>query len=262
MNLHKLRLLCVASAAVLLAACSSAQAPAAQASASAASAPSAISDVIDHALDRANAKLHTENITISDHDGPNAEPKAEITPAGDLLIAGKAVPLTPAQRTEVLAYRKQLVKVAEAGMAIGKQGAALGVHATSVALAAVFSGESEQQVRQQVEAQASGIRAAATKICDQLPAMMASQQKLATDVPAFRPYATMTQHDIDDCHRNSLPNVETSRAETQQSVRDHIRAGIRSGVQVAAQKTGLARRGTPDASHAASSATAATSERP
>ena len=29
--------------------------------------------------------------------------------------------------------------------------------------------------------------------------MMATQQKLAASLPAFKPYATMTQEDIDDC---------------------------------------------------------------
>jgi hypothetical protein len=77
------------------------------------------------------------------------------------------------------------------------------MHATGAALTAMFSGESEQQVRQQVEAQTSGIRQAALKICDRLPPLMAEQQKLAADVPAFKPYATMTQKDIDDCRKGS-----------------------------------------------------------
>ena len=203
MNPHQLFLLCAASAA-LLAGCSSAQAPAAQASAGAASSPSLISDVVDHALDRANEKLQTGDITLSERNDAHNYPEAKITPQGDLLIGGKAVALTSAQRTEVLTYRQQLLQVAEAGMAIGKQGAALGVHATSVALAAVFSGQSEQQVRQQVEAQASAIRAAAVKICDRLPALMASQQKLAADVPVFQPYASLEQKDIDECRRHAV----------------------------------------------------------
>ena len=205
MIMRKFSILYVASAVVALAACSPGNAPAspASASASASSTPFVIGSVIDHALDRADAKLRTQNITISDHDVQNAKPKAEITPDGDLLIAGKAVALTPAQRTQVLAYREQVIQIGQQGIAIGKQGAALGMHATGAALAAVFSGKSEQQVRQQVEAQASGIRQSAMKICDRLPALKTTQQKLAVDVPAFKPYATMTQKDIDDCRKGS-----------------------------------------------------------
>ena len=204
---RKLSILCVASTAAVLAACSSGNAPAsppsASASASASSTPSLIANVVDHALDRADAKLRTQNITISDHDGPNTKPKAEITPDGDLLIAGNAVALTPAQRTEVLAYREQVIQIGQQGIAIGKQGATLGMHVASEALAAAFSGQSEQQIRQHAEAQASGIRQSAMKICDRLPELKTTQQKLATDLPAFRPYATLTQKDIDDCRKGS-----------------------------------------------------------
>lgn len=203
MNPRQLLPLCFASGTMLLTACSAAPAPAAQTAASATSTLPAISAVVDHALERANAKLHSEDITLSERDDAHAYPEAKITPQGDLLIGGKAVALTPAQRSEVLAYRQQLLQVAEAGMAIGKQGAALGVHAASVALAAVFSGKSEQQVRQQVEAETSGIHAAAAKICNQLPAMLANQQKLAADVPAFKPYASLTQKDIDECRTDA-----------------------------------------------------------
>lgn len=206
MTMRKFSLLCVASAAAVLAACSSAQAPTAQtsAAANASSTLAQIDNVIDHALDHADEKLRTRNIELSQRDDAHNYPDAKISPQGDLLIGGKAVALTPAQRADVLAYRQQLVQVAEAGMAIGRQGAALGVRATQAALAAVFSGQSEQQVRQQAEAQASGIRQGALKICDRLPALLASQQKLASEVPAFQPYASMTQNDIDECREHAL----------------------------------------------------------
>lgn len=164
-----------------------------------------IARTVDHALDRAKEKLRTRNITISDDDNASdTHPKAEITPQGDLLIAGKAVDLTPGQRAMLLDYRQQIIEIGEQGIDIGKQGTALGVHAASEALAAAFSGKSEEEVRQRIEAQASGIRQSAAKICNRLPALMASQQKLAAALPAFKPYARMTQQDIDDCRTDAL----------------------------------------------------------
>lgn len=160
-----------------------------------------IGSAINRAMDKAGTELATRNITISNDDN---EPKAEITPQGDFLIADKAVQLTSAQRTEVLAYRGQLIEIGREGIAIGRQGATLGVNAASEAIAGAFSGQSEQQIRQRVEAKASGIRQAAAKICDQLPPLMASQQKLAAEIPAFKPYATMTQKDISDCRTDAL----------------------------------------------------------
>ena len=32
--------------------------------------------------------------------------------------------------------------------------------------------------------------------------MLVSQQKLAAALPAFKPYATMTQQDVDDCGKD------------------------------------------------------------
>jgi len=169
---------------------------------SASSSSSLITDAIDHALDKASASIAHRDITISSHD--ENVPDARITPKGDFLIAGKPVPLTPAQREEVLAYRQQVMQVVQQGMEVGKQGAALGMNAASTAIAGVLSGQPEQQIRKRVRAQTSGIRRAAVKICNRLPAMMASQQKLAADLPAFKPYADMTQADIDQCRDNAL----------------------------------------------------------
>jgi hypothetical protein len=202
-TMRKLFMLCFASSLALLSACSAGQpASSAQSPGTASSSDSPIASAIDRAMDRAGAKLATGNITIS-NDDDNA-PKAEITPQGDFLIAGKSVPLTPAQRTQMLAYRQQIVDIARQGIAIGKQGATLGMRVAGEALAAVFTGQSGQQIRERAEAQTSGIRQAAAKICDRLPALMDSQQKLAVEVPAFKPYATMTQEDIAHCREDAL----------------------------------------------------------
>lgn len=198
MGIRKLPLVCIASV-VVLAACS-----AGQPSTDSSSTSSSIDQAIDHALARADAKLSTKNITVSDNDGASGQPKAEITPQGDFLIEGKPVALTPAQHAEMLAYRNQLVEIARQGIAIGKQGATLGMDAAGAAIAGVFSGESEQQIRQRVEAKASGIRAAAARICDRLPDLMTSQQKLAVDVPAFKPYASLTPTKIAECRDHAL----------------------------------------------------------
>lgn len=255
MIMRRLSVLCAASSLAVLTACSAGQPTSStHASSAASSSNSFVANAIDHAMDKASAELASKNITISNND--DSAPHAEITPQGDLLIAGKPVSLTPAQRKEMLAYRGQIVEIARAGIAIGRQGATLGINAATEAIAGAFSGESDQQVRRRVEAKASGIRQAAAKICDQLPPLMASQQKLAADVPAFKPYANLTPEKIGECRKDALHDSDTSRADTQQSVRDRIRTGIRSGIQAATRKAGLASRGTPDASPTVSASSA------
>lgn len=192
----------IAASMFSLTACGGGHAGSSAQPASASSSSSLVSNAIDHAMDKASAAIASHNITISSDDD-NA-PKAEITPQGDFLIAGKPVPLTPDQRKEVLAYRQQVVEIARQGIAVGKQGAKLGINAAGAAIAGALSGESEQEINERVKAQTSGIRQAAAKICDRLPAMMAGQQKLAAALPAFKPYADMTQDDIDQCRDDAL----------------------------------------------------------
>lgn len=163
-----------------------------------------IDDSINAALARAQRRLKTHDITISGNDGPPNRPEAKITPRGDLLIAGKPVPVTPAQRSLLLAYRAQIVSIGEAGIAVGRQGAELGLHAAGTAIAAALSGESNHEIQQKVQAQTAGIRQSAAKLCDRMPALMAEQKKLAAALPAFRPYATMTQKNVDDCRTDAL----------------------------------------------------------
>lgn len=219
MIMRKFSILCVASAAAVLSACGPGNAPASPTStaASASSTPTLIAGVIDHALDRAATKLRTQNITISGNDGivvlsdsssddnhTSMSPKAQITPQGDLLIGDKSVAISPAQRVMLLDYRQQLIEIGAQGIAIGKQGAALGMNAASEAIAGALSGKPEQEIRRNVEAKASGIREAAAKLCDRMPALMASQQKLAAALPAFKPYASLTPVKIDECRRDAL----------------------------------------------------------
>jgi hypothetical protein len=147
------------------------------------------------ATDKARDKLAQGNINVSDEHNN----KAEITPQGDFLINGKPVTIDAQQRALLLDYRKQVERLAGAGMDIGVAGAQLGVKAAGEALRGVFSGNTED-IEKNVNAEAEKIEIQAKTLCNLLPEMMAKQQALAAALPAFKPYATMDQGDIDDCH--------------------------------------------------------------
>jgi hypothetical protein len=169
-------------------------------------------------IEQARKELATQNISISDGmninvngrqwtTGDSRLPKAEITPKGDLLIEGKAVAITAAQRADLLAYRGQIIGIAEAGMAIGAQGANIAGHAVSGAIGAIFGGKGgEKEFEKKIEAEAAKIEAEAMKLCTRLPALMAGQQALAAALPEFKPYARMTQDDIDECGKDGRNN--------------------------------------------------------
>lgn len=153
-----------------------------------------IGDSLARTMAEARRKMEAGNITVS----TQGDRKAEITPAGDLLINGKAVAINAGQRALLLDHRKQVMAIAEAGMGIGVQGAKLATKAMSEAITGIFSGNPDR-IEKRVEAQAEGIKAATRKLCDRLPAMHASQQKLAAAIPEFAPFATMDASDIKDC---------------------------------------------------------------
>jgi hypothetical protein len=160
-------------------------------------------------IDKARKELATGNISLNGHDvtingrdyartDDDTRPKAEITPQGDLLLDGKAVAVTPQQRAMLLEYRGQIIAIADAGMTLGSKGAELAGKAIGESLGALFSGNTDE-IEKRVEAEAGKIEAEAKLLCRQLPPMLATQQKLAASLPQFKPYATMTQDDVDDC---------------------------------------------------------------
>ena len=153
-----------------------------------------IGQKVREATNRARKEITEKNISISSDGGA----KVEISPTGDLLIDGRAIAIDESQRKLLLEYRAQVVQVAEAGIEIGVQGANLGVRAAGEALKGVLSGDTEQ-IEKRIEDEARKLGQSATRICDQLPAMLATQQRLAAAIPEFKPYAKMDQSDIDEC---------------------------------------------------------------
>lgn len=174
--------------------------------------PSAISAEIQKGIDQAKRELATQDISINnvhvghghhdDQDDHDKLPKAVITPQGDLVIAGKTVSATPAQHTMLLDYRQQIIGIAQAGMDIGAQGANLGTQAAKEAIWGALTGKSDKDIEERIKPQTEQIKAAALKLCQRMPDLLSSQQKLSAAMPEFRPYANMTQKDVDDCGKD------------------------------------------------------------
>lgn len=154
----------------------------------------------DNELDAASQKLATENTTLTSHD--KHAPDAVITPQGDFLIDGKSVVITPQQRGEVLAYRAQYIEIAQQGIAIGHAGVEAGRRALVPMVFAALFGDDDDAIEARMDKRLAGVRKASEQLCTRLPQLMASQQQLAADLPAFKPYATLTQKDVDDCRKD------------------------------------------------------------
>ena len=177
---------------------------------------------VDSAMRKARTELETRNLDLShgvnisvgqsdhthtlDHTTSPPLPRAEITPQGDFLVEGKAVSVTPAQRGLLLSYRRQVIAIAETGMAIGVQGADLAGKAVLEVMSGVLH-DNADAAGKHIEAEGNKIATNAKQICRQLPPMLATQQQLATTLPAFAPYAKMKQSDIDDCMKGDGASV-------------------------------------------------------
>lgn len=156
---------------------------------------SLIGQAVKQATDEARKEIAKENFSFT----VDGLPKAEITPQGELLIGGAAVATTSEQKALVMAYRTQVSEIAQAGINVGVQGADLAGKAVTEAIGGVLSGNTDQ-IEQRIEKEAQGIKDAALKLCDRLPALKAAQDKLAAAVPEFKPYARMDDQDVKDCH--------------------------------------------------------------
>ncbi|BFI96358.1 MAG: hypothetical protein RSP_18680 [Rhodanobacter sp.] len=175
--------------------------------------PSVIGAEVQKGIDQAKRELRTQDIDVNDvhihgdgkdtHDDSDSKlPKAVITPQGNLVIAGKPVDATPEQHALLVDYRQQIIDIADAGMDIGASGADLGVSAAKQAILGAFTGKSDKEIEASIKPQTDKIEAAALQLCKRMPDLLASQQKLAAAMPAFKPYATMKQKDVDDCGKD------------------------------------------------------------
>jgi hypothetical protein len=248
-----------ACSAMLIVGCDRSAAPpqASTAPGASATAPqTALGRMAAKAIDEARVKLARENINLNGQffsgdghhnvvarvgkkDPADPRPDAELTPAGELLIDGKQVPVTPEQHAMLVQYRQAIMTVAETGMELGVQGADLGGQAVSEVFKGLMSGHTDD-IDKNINAKASVLEARATQLCKELQPVQQMQQKLAVALPAFAPYATLKPTDIEDCgkhHAGAKATVATDadRAEIQQDIRREIRQGIRDSVKAATQ---------------------------
>ena len=154
----------------------------------------------------ASGALWGQNLTLN----ATGQPKAEISAKGDFIIDGKPVDVNAAQRALLVAYHRELGGIADAGIATGKEGAKLAGKAVGAAVKGIFSGNPDQ-IDKEIEAEAKKVEAEAMKICDRLPGLYKAQQDLAAALPAFAPYASMDEGDVEDCRTNQNDSHEAGK---------------------------------------------------
>lgn len=117
----------------------------------------------------------------------SGQPNAYITADGSLRIGDRTIDTTPQQRALLQDYYGESKGLIDAGVAVGKAGAELGVHAIGDTISGLLSGKSDQ-AQQGIEAKANAIDATAQKLCASLNQLRSTQQAIAAELPAFTPY--------------------------------------------------------------------------
>ncbi|TAL83055.1 MAG: hypothetical protein EPN74_15350 [Rhodanobacter sp.] len=138
-------------------------------------------------------------VTLHVSDAPNAV----ISANGELRVDGKVVATTSAQQALLKRYATAALAVREHGIATGKAGAAVAGAAIRGIAASIASGDSDQ-IDKHVDAKAKQVDTEANKICVDIANLKATQNALAIDLPAFRPYAGIIHADAGtDCKDDS-----------------------------------------------------------
>ena len=122
------------------------------------------------------------------------KPTARVTPAGELAIGGKSVVVTPAQRSALAQYDHQFTAIRQAGHAIGRAGRHLSAsidRETSHAGSAAAIDAAHRDV--------AGFSTSLAGLCQQVAALVVLQDSIAATLPAFRPYAVLTQDKVRAC---------------------------------------------------------------
>ncbi|MEO7064695.1 MAG: hypothetical protein ABI082_13100 [Dokdonella sp.] len=142
--------------------------------------------------------LGSGGIAIHALDGPDATVSAD----GNLSIDDKPVAVTPPQRVLLKAYIADAVALRKDAIATGAAGVATAGQAISSVVSGLSSGKPDQ-IGPEVAARAAKIETQVAKICVDLSALRKTQDALASQLAAFRPYATIdAEHDSCDRHRS------------------------------------------------------------
>lgn len=116
------------------------------------------------------------------------KPDAHVSANGDLRIGDDAIAIDSSQRALLKRYHGQVLAVRDDGIATGKQGAALGMHAIGTVMDNLVAGTPDK-IDQDMNSRGKAVEATADRMCSDLGRLKATQDEVVAQVPAFRPFA-------------------------------------------------------------------------
>ncbi|MDE2460363.1 MAG: DUF2884 family protein [Gammaproteobacteria bacterium] len=140
-------------------------------------------------LDHGDAVIHGNNGTA-----------ARIMPDGALYIAGKPQIVTSAQRQQLRRYVATVEDMQAKGLALAGEAGDFAAGIVGDVMAGLFSGDSDQ-IDKQAHRRAHDFAQKALPICEDAKTLKQIQETLVASLPAFKPYAVIEGHDVNDCER-------------------------------------------------------------
>jgi hypothetical protein len=144
----------------------------------------------------ADGRIVVQGEQVALHGTGGAE--ARLDAAGDLTVGGRSVALDATQRQLLQQYYQGARAVREHGIATGKAGAAIGVQALKSAATHVTGGDGAK-ADASLDAATRQVDEEASKICLDLQQIKAAQDRLATSLAAFRPFAGILDAGANRC---------------------------------------------------------------
>jgi hypothetical protein len=170
-------------------------------------AQSASDKAVDSDLERDIAQLATSATRLHSENGMS---NAKIAPNGDLSVRGKAIAIDDTQRDLLVAYRGHLVTVVQAGKELSSRSTDAVTDNLGEIIGGALTGRDRNDPNDALNIASEKMSAAASRICDGLPALISAQNAVAAALPEFKPYAQLTEADAVACQGSTISSRSSS----------------------------------------------------
>jgi len=155
--------------------------------------------------------IEDDRVGVRSTDGDMAWIEAD----GSLAIEGQPVALDAPQRALTVRYFTQAHAIRDEGVAIGKSGAAMAGKSVRSVVRGLTRGNPDG-IGPEIEAEARELEAHAMRLCARIGTLHSVQDELAQAVPAFAPFATISNTQTQACTRDVVE--DSSDATTDDAV--------------------------------------------
>lgn len=137
------------------------------------------------------------------------QPDASISEQGEFRIDDKPLDLSPDQQALFHRYHAQTETIVHQSLDVAKASVGTGAGISAGVLRNVLNGKTDDASMQAtVHEHLTGLSHSVDILCDQLATQKGIQDQLAGQVAAFRPYASITDAQIQECHHGASEMLE------------------------------------------------------